>query len=160
MYWLEPWVPIRHHSFSPNNDVRFSIQKSIAKILLSVQGSHWNKISLKIRTVTSAMGHTGEAAKRARGKFFALLLMLMKTKKSASKVAHNRPKPFISQSSPAHRPQPRIDFSYYEISEPDICSLICAVARPTQWRQSTVFILAIKQQIDLLNSSETSRLCI
>jgi hypothetical protein len=24
------------------------------------------------------------------------------------------------------RPQPRIDFSYYEISGPDICSLICA----------------------------------
>jgi hypothetical protein len=24
-----------------------------------------------------------------------------------------------------HSPQPRIDFSYYEISGPDICSLIC-----------------------------------
>ena len=35
------------------------------------------------------------------------------------------PDPFISQSSPDHIPQPRIDFSYYEISGPDICSLIC-----------------------------------
>ena len=46
-------------------------------------------------------------------------------KKPASKVAHNWPRPFISQSSPDHRPQPRIDFSYYEISWPEICSLIC-----------------------------------
>ena len=35
------------------------------------------------------------------------------------------PDPFISQSSPDHSPQPRINFSYYEISGPDICSLIC-----------------------------------
>ena len=35
------------------------------------------------------------------------------------------PTPFFSQSSPDHSPQPRIDFSYYEISGPDICSLIC-----------------------------------
>ena len=35
------------------------------------------------------------------------------------------PNPFISQSSPDHSPQPRIDFSYYKISGPDICSLIC-----------------------------------
>ena len=35
------------------------------------------------------------------------------------------PNPFISQSSPDHSPQHRIDFSYYEISGPDICSLIC-----------------------------------
>jgi hypothetical protein len=34
------------------------------------------------------------------------------------------PDPFISQSSPDHSPQPIIDFSYYEISGPDICSLI------------------------------------
>ena len=35
-------------------------------------------------------------------------------KKPPSKVAHNRPKPFFSQSSPAHSPQPRIYFSYTE----------------------------------------------
>ena len=36
------------------------------------------------------------------------------------------PNPFISQSSPVQpRPQPRIDFSYYEISGPDICSYLC-----------------------------------
>jgi hypothetical protein len=33
---------------------------------------------------------------------------------------------FISQSSPDYNPQPRIDFPNYEISGPDICSLICA----------------------------------
>jgi hypothetical protein len=36
------------------------------------------------------------------------------------------PDPFISQSSPDHSPQPRIDFSYYEILG-DICSLICGL---------------------------------
>ena len=35
------------------------------------------------------------------------------------------PDPFISQASPDHSPQPRIDFSYYEILRPDICFLIC-----------------------------------
>ena len=44
-------------------------------------------------------------------------------KKRAKKVAHNRPRPFYFTVQP--RPQPRIDFSYYEISGPDICSLIC-----------------------------------
>ena len=48
-----------------------------------------------------------------------------KVKKQASKVAHNRPNPFFSQSSLDLSPQPRIDFSYYEILGPDICSLIC-----------------------------------
>ena len=31
---------------------------------------------------------------------------------------------FFPQSSPGHSPQPRIDFSYYEISGPDSCYLI------------------------------------
>ena len=35
--------------------------------------------------------------------------------------------PYISKSSPEHSPKPRIDFSYYEISGPDICSLICEI---------------------------------
>ena len=41
------------------------------------------------------------------------------------------PDPFISQSSPDHSPQTRIDFSYYEISGPDICSLIHAFTKPS-----------------------------
>ena len=49
----------------------------------------------------------------------------MKTPHENLKVAHNRPKPFFLHSSPPHSPQLRIDFSYYEISGPDICSLIC-----------------------------------
>ena len=48
-----------------------------------------------------------------------------KVKKRASKVAHNRPRPFQFTVQP--RPQPRIDLSYPEISGPDICSLICAL---------------------------------
>ena len=47
-------------------------------------------------------------------------------KETPSKVAQIGPDPFISQSSPDHSPQPRIDFSYHEISGPDICSHICA----------------------------------
>ena len=39
------------------------------------------------------------------------------------------PDAFISQSSRDHSPLPRIDFSYYEISGPDICSLICGLRR-------------------------------
>ena len=46
-------------------------------------------------------------------------------KKMASKVAHNRPKPFFSQSSPAHSPHPKIDFSYYEYVQRLICLLFC-----------------------------------
>jgi hypothetical protein len=38
---------------------------------------------------------------------------------------------FIPQSSPDHSPQPRIDFPYYEISGPNICSRICDASRPT-----------------------------
>ena len=48
-----------------------------------------------------------------------------KLKKPSSKVAHSRPKPVISQSSPAHSSEPRIDFSYYKMSGTSICSLIC-----------------------------------
>ena len=47
-----------------------------------------------------------------------------KVKKWASKVAHNRPKPFFSQSRPqptAHSPQPRIDISYYKNVPRRIC---------------------------------------
>ena len=46
-----------------------------------------------------------------------------KGKKWASKVAHNQPRPFYSTVQPW--PQPKIDFSYYEISGPEVCSLIC-----------------------------------
>ena len=46
--------------------------------------------------------------------FFSLNFDPKNMKKLPSKVAHNQPSP-----------QPRIDFSYYEISGPDICSLIC-----------------------------------
>ena len=58
-------------------------------------------------------------------KNFKLFSVHKNFKKRSSKVAHNWPKPFFPQSSPAHSPQPKIDFLFYEISGPDICSLIC-----------------------------------
>ena len=39
-----------------------------------------------------------------------------KLKKPPSKVAHNRPKPFLRQSSPGHSPQPRSSFPFYKKS--------------------------------------------
>ena len=36
----------------------------------------------------------------------------------------------FAQSSPDHSLLPRIDFSYYEVSGPDICSLICDLVAP------------------------------
>ena len=48
-----------------------------------------------------------------------------KWKNGPQKLLIIGPDPFVSQSSPDHSPQPRIDFSYYEISGPDIFSLIC-----------------------------------
>ena len=48
-----------------------------------------------------------------------------KWKNGPQKLLIIGPDPFISQFSPDHSPKPRIDFSYYEISGPDICSLTC-----------------------------------
>ena len=53
-----------------------------------------------------------------------------KHKKRSLKDAHNRPKPFISQSSPAHSPQSRFFFSYHQCVPTwaktwHICLLIC-----------------------------------
>ena len=55
-----------------------------------------------------------------------------KWKKCSLKNWHQKlliisPDPFFPQSSPDHSPQPRIDFPYYEILLPDICSLICVL---------------------------------
>ena len=36
--------------------------------------------------------------------------------------------PFFPRSSPGISPQPKIDFPYYKISGPDICSLIWAIS--------------------------------
>jgi hypothetical protein len=47
-------------------------------------------------------------------------------KTGASKVAHNWPRPFYFTVHPRPQPTAQNCFSYYEISGPDICSLICA----------------------------------
>ena len=52
----------------------------------------------------------------------------MKTfKNGPQKLLIIGPNLFFSQSSPAHSPQPRIDFSYHNMSGTSICSLICAI---------------------------------
>ena len=50
-----------------------------------------------------------------------------KLKKPPSKVAHNRPKPFIPQPSPTHSQQPKIDFSCHKNVPPSLCLLLCAL---------------------------------
>ena len=47
-------------------------------------------------------------------------------KNHPKKLLRIGPDPFFPRSSPGISPQPKIDFLYYEISGPDICSLICA----------------------------------
>ena len=57
-------------------------------------------------------------------KFFHINFLPIKTLKNGpQKLLTIGPNIFFH--SPAHGPHPRIDFSYYEISGPDICSLIC-----------------------------------
>ena len=48
-----------------------------------------------------------------------------KWKNGPKKMLIINPDPFFPKSSPGHSPQPKIDFPYYEISGPDICSIIC-----------------------------------
>ena len=50
-----------------------------------------------------------------------------KLKKPPSKVAHNRPKPFIPQPSRTHSQQPKVDFSYHNNVPPSVCSLVCGM---------------------------------
>ena len=62
--------------------------------------------------------------KNAIRQLFSLdAIVSKKWKKRPQKLLIISPDPYISQSSPDHSPQPRIDFPFYEISGPDICSL-------------------------------------
>ena len=76
-----------------------------------------------------------------------------KWKNGPQKLLIIGPDPFISQSSPDHNPQPRIDFSYYEISGQDICSLICVYQVPerlllfTSWR-SMSYTVHFERKLD------------
>ena len=47
-----------------------------------------------------------------------------KLKNLTSKVAHNRPKPFLRQSSPGHSPQPRSSFPFYKKPNPNVSLLV------------------------------------
>ena len=61
-------------------------------------------------------------------------LVPKKWKNGPQKLLIINPDHFISQYSPDHSPQPRIDFSYFEISGTDICSLICILeSRQMSW---------------------------
>ena len=48
-----------------------------------------------------------------------------KLKKTPSKVAHYRPKPFFPQPSPTHSQKPKIDLSYHKNVPPSVCFLVC-----------------------------------
>ena len=54
-----------------------------------------------------------------------LFLTPKKWKNGPQKLLIISPNTFISHFSPDHSLQLRIDFSHYEISAPDICSLFC-----------------------------------
>ena len=60
-------------------------------------------------------------------KILNIFLTPKKWKNGPQKLLIIGQNPYISQSSPDHSPQHRIDFSYYEISGPEICSLICGL---------------------------------
>ena len=69
-----------------------------------------------------------------------------KDKKRASKVAHNE-----QLLRPFHfTVQPRIDFSYYEISGSDICSLICACNSLTNSIYEAHSMIGNKNHMNLL----------
>ena len=52
--------------------------------------------------------------------FFFFFFAHKTLKKPPSKVAHNRPKPFLRQSSPGHSPQPRSSFPFYKKPNPNV----------------------------------------
>ena len=56
---------------------------------------------------------------------FNFFLPMKNWKNHPKKLLRIGPDPFFPQSSPGHSPQPKINFPYWEISGPDICSLIC-----------------------------------
>ena len=57
-------------------------------------------------------------------KIFYFFFDHKKLKKPPSKVAHNRPKPFLRQSSPGHSPQPRSSFPFYKKPNPNVSLLV------------------------------------
>ena len=58
-------------------------------------------------------------------KSFFNFLPMKNWKNHPKKLLRISPDLFFPRSSPGISPQPKIDFPYYEISGPDICSLIC-----------------------------------
>merc|ERR1712008_349976 len=52
--------------------------------------------------------------------FFFFFFAHKKLKNPPSKVAHNRPKPFLRQSSPVHSQQPRSSFPFYKKPNPNV----------------------------------------
>ena len=62
---------------------------------------------------------------KKKKKIFFNFLPMKNWKKHPKTLLRIGPDPFFPRSSPGISPQPKIDFPYYEISGPDICSLIC-----------------------------------
>ena len=74
-------------------------------------------------------------------KIFFFFFAHKKLKKPPSKVAHNRPKPFIPQPSPTHSQQPKIDFSYHKNVPPSVSSLVCGMSHKTRVHKTIFNIL-------------------
>jgi hypothetical protein len=52
------------------------------------------------------------------------------------------PDPLFHSSAQTNGPQPRIDFSYFEISGPDICSIICGLfVCPSKFKINSYLLL-------------------
>ena len=62
--------------------------------------------------------------------FFFFFCDHKKLKNPPSKVAHNRPKPFLRQSSPGHSQQPRSSFPFYKKPNPNVSLLVSGVSPP------------------------------
>ena len=82
-------------------------------------------------------------------KFWNFFLTPKKWKNGPQKLLIIGPDPFITQTSPGHSPQPKIDFPYHEVSGPDICSLICEASMVLQnyhhfieMTSNTIYIVA------------------
>ena len=101
-----------HSNFSPKRKLFFWKKKS----------SPPQKKILPFFYATFQLGRYGVFKKKLK-KF----LIPKKWKNRPQKLLIIGPDPLISQSSPDQQPTARIDFSYYEISGPGICFLICAL---------------------------------
>ena len=83
-------------------------------------------------------------------KMLDFFLPMKNSKKHPKKLLIIGPNPFIPLASPGHSPQPKIDFPYYEISGPNICSLIINLSQ-VFYKSTSQCTSAIGQKISGIN---------